>query len=575
MSRSSAAPSGWNVGRLTRPRIFAPVLLGSALALSLWLGGRGVPIDDEGAVLALAGRVLDGEVFYRDLDAYYFPGAIHLLAGWMALFGETVNAARELAALVFTLCVGCLYATSLRLTDTRRAALFGAGLLAFKSFAAPAFTSYMYSDVALGCAAAAAALLVRLDGRRAAGMRIAIGALLGLATASKQSLGVLALAAVCALFLLPIRRGGEPGATTGRRMRDVGLLALGFSFVALPLLGMFAADGVLGRALAFGFVRPFVEYLPTSSLSYGEPLLWWRFGSLHGMEAFPYFIGPLWSLLMNHQLGGPALESSLWLVGEAFSRALYSSVPLALGLVAWRSLRALRTASPAPLAARRFDFCAFAAAIFVSAFPRTDLYHVMSVYPFIFLLLFLFDPVEAAAGPRRTRGLALATGVWLAGAGALLLAHQALMTHPMKTARADLMIEPDKAWIEAVVLFLEKQPPSARPFFVYGQSAYYYFLADRYFPWPFVQVYPGMVGGEHGAGLARALVATPPSLVVQGMLGWPGMPSIPSYAGDVQSRVSTAYRAERGFFVAHPPAAGAPPPDWGLQILLPAATAAP
>ena len=40
-------------------------------------------------------------MFYRDIDAYPFPGAHYLLAAVMAAFGEHLGVARALATAVF------------------------------------------------------------------------------------------------------------------------------------------------------------------------------------------------------------------------------------------------------------------------------------------------------------------------------------------------------------------------------------------------------------------------------------------------------------------------------------------
>ena len=90
------------VDAIVRPAIFAPLLTVAGLLVSAWFVNHGLPVPDEGAVLTLAARVMRGQIFYRHLDAYYFPGAIYLLAGWMSIFGEHVNAARWLAAVVFS-----------------------------------------------------------------------------------------------------------------------------------------------------------------------------------------------------------------------------------------------------------------------------------------------------------------------------------------------------------------------------------------------------------------------------------------------------------------------------------------
>ena len=165
MAQTTRGGSDRALSVLVRPAVFAPLLVAASLLLSALFADRGLPTNDEGGILTLAARILNGAVFYLDLDSYHFPGAPYLLAGWMAVFGESVNSARWLAALFFSGLVLGIYSTAVQLLDRERAALAGLGLLGFKVFAAPAFNAYMYSDVALCFSAFAIALIVgRLGG---------------------------------------------------------------------------------------------------------------------------------------------------------------------------------------------------------------------------------------------------------------------------------------------------------------------------------------------------------------------------------------------------------------------------
>ena len=210
----------------SRPRVVAPGLGLAAAATSVWMAGYRLAGSDAGALLTAASKILDGGVFYRDIDSYPFPGAATLLAGVMHLFGESVGVARGLAGLLFTATVLCLYAIALRLMSPGRAAAFGASLLVFKLLAWPSFTAYTYWDVsfAFGCAACAA-LIALPRGRPAL---VAGGLLCGLAVTAKQSLGLpLGPAAplVIGLDARARRRGFSPRAgrtarRAARRRRD-------------------------------------------------------------------------------------------------------------------------------------------------------------------------------------------------------------------------------------------------------------------------------------------------------------------------------------------------------------------
>ncbi|HEM45461.1 MAG TPA: hypothetical protein ENO23_00280, partial [Alphaproteobacteria bacterium] len=79
-----AARTGWARGEAwIAPSRFAPLLLVAAALLSYLYADRDLPFADEGATLTAAARILRGDVFYRDIDAYPFPGAAYLLAGAM------------------------------------------------------------------------------------------------------------------------------------------------------------------------------------------------------------------------------------------------------------------------------------------------------------------------------------------------------------------------------------------------------------------------------------------------------------------------------------------------------------
>ena len=174
---------------LARPRVFAGVLLVLTAVQSWSYASYGLGGSDEGAQLAMAGRILRGDVFYQSIDAYPFPGTQYLLAFAMALFGEHLSVARFLAALVYGGIVVTLYAIALKLVDPKRAALYGVSLFGFKFLAWPAYTSYFYWDVSFLAACIAVLLLLGGSSRDARARLIGIGAATGIAFISKQSIG--------------------------------------------------------------------------------------------------------------------------------------------------------------------------------------------------------------------------------------------------------------------------------------------------------------------------------------------------------------------------------------------------
>jgi hypothetical protein len=559
---------------LVRPPVFAPLLVCLGLAVSAWFANYGLPVGDEGAVLTLAAKILRGAVFYRDLDAYYFPGAAYLLAGWMWLLGESVNVARWLAGGVFSCLLLGLYLTAVQLLDRSRAAIFGLGLLSIKFIAWPAFTAYLYSDLSLCFASFAIALFVGHSYRGASIRLVVAGALVALAMASKQSLGIyLALAGILLLAFSPAGQS-SPQRSLRQRLPEVGSFALGVLVVAVPMLGYFAAQGVLGDLITSGLVRPFLDYLPTSGISFAKVLAWWDLGALRGATGFPYFVGPYWSMLMKGWLPNESWYLVYWTAGEIFSRALYTSVVAAFVVALWRWGRAIRTRRITPAEGKLLAFAILAFAVFISAFPRADLFHVASVYPVVFLLLLcLREPVGGEAGDRVSPRpapwlLACAVALLLFVTASLANVRHARETHRLQLTRADLYIDPSNAWVESLVNCIEETLDPRDRLFVYGHEAYYYFLTARFYPWRFVQIYPGQVGGSHGKPLVRVLRRRPPKLIVRGVRGWHGIPKISSYAYALESFVFAYYDSDKKCFEDHP-MPGVEPPGWVIDVLRP------
>jgi hypothetical protein len=565
MRAADEAPaSPWD--RLCRPALVAPLLAGLGLAVSLWFMNRGLPPNDEGALLTNAAKILQGGVFYRDIDAYPFPAAHYLLAIAMRLFGESVAVARALAILVFEVVLLALYAAALRLLDRPRAALFGLCLLGYKILAWPAFTAYTYSDVSFaGACIAVAALLARLE--RGGRWQLALaGAGAGASIAAKQNLGLPVAAAIAAALLLPgLAQAAPRGAA--QRLRDAGVFALGAAAVLLPGIVWFASQGLLGRLLESGLLRPFTGYLPTSSVSFLTPLAWWQWGSLRDMPAFAYFPGSYWTLLTRSLLPPAALQPLYWGAGELFARLFYSSLPL-LFAAAW--LRARR--EPAGGRGGRLRAAALLAlAATLSAFPRADFFHLVSVHPLLLLLGFALLPRGSAAGPGAldaiTRRLAVAVALALALASALAVPFVAQFQQPLRLPRAELRVHGPTAWVEPIVRYLDEEIPPGEPLFVYGHEAYYYFLADRYTAWPFAQLYPGQEGSDGGRALVEQLERRPPRLIVRGMLNWPALPLLPRYAPHLEAWVGEQYEPDPELARRHPLPAGVAPARGAIAVL--------
>ena len=445
----------------------------------------------------------------------------------MALFGEHLSVARWMAAAFFCGIVASLYATALQLMDRRWAALFGLSLLSFKFLAWPGFSAYLYSDLAFFGACVALAALVGHGFRGAAPRLLLAGAGIGLAFTCKQNVGIYLGAASAAALLFPGLVTGVRGESLRRRLRELALLLLGVAAALAPFLGYFAVQGLLGRMLYSGLIRPLTRYLPTSGIPFSTALAWWRFGEINGDAASPYFVDLYWHMLQQQQLPGPDAYPFYWLAGELFSRLVYTSVPVAF---AWALLRRLRSRSgDDPATARVSLFAWLGLSVVWSAFPRADSFHVFSVYPVVVLLLFAL----CARGARESlRRWAVGTGVALLLATCLLLtsSYRAHLSHRVRLPRAEVWVDPAEAWIEPLVNTITQEVPRGERIFVYGHEAQLYFLIGRFYPWPYSQLYPGQEGGDGGLMLSVLLKRVPPRLVLRGILSWPGIPSLPDYA---------------------------------------------
>jgi 4-amino-4-deoxy-L-arabinose transferase-like glycosyltransferase len=563
MTRASGVPFAY------RPALFVPLLLALAAAVSAWFAPYREPSTDEGALLTAAARILRGGVFYRDLDAYPFPGAHYLLAGAMRLFGEHLGVARATAAAVWCGAVLALYALALQVVSPRRAALFGLLLLVYKFVAWPAFTQYFYWDVAFAWACASCACFM---GRRpGASWRLAAaGICAGLALLSKQNLGIYLAALLAALIVFPRALLGR--STIGSRSRELAALGAG---LALPLLacgGYFAAHGLLDEMLASGLLRPFTGYLPTSGVSFLEPLRWWEIGELARAEALnPYFVEPLWRLIAEERIAHAGLRQALALGGDVFSRLVYSSIPLGLGLVVVLRARGRRDGERD---ARLLALGWLSFAFVLSAFPRADFPHVISIHPPLLLLLFGFaERLEARLGERGRgafrRAEAAAVALALLAAGTLTLHQHRGYPRHVVLERAELWVD-EGSPLESIVRYVSEEVPEGGRLFVFGVEAQYYFLTGRFFPWPFSQLYPGQEGGDQGAEIVSRMLLRPPGLILRGRMDWPGLPEIQDFAGALNQHVNERWQLDRRVFERHPiPGGHAPPYWWNLALLRP------
>jgi hypothetical protein len=533
-----------SLDRICRPAVFAPVLLALSLGVAYWLADRGLPNPDEGAYLTAAAKILRGGVFYREIDAYPFPGSSYLLALAMSVFGEHLSVARALAGAGWCASVLGVYAAALQLMDRRRAALCGVSLLALKFWAFPNFSAYLYSDLALAFALPALALFLRRDPRGNPRQLLVLGGLAGLTLLAKQNTGLYLGGAMAALLLAPPHEGRQ-------RLRNLSLFAGGVAAITLPVAVYFAWHGLLGQMLFSGLIRPFSGYLPTSGVSVLPPLAWWQIGQLREAAGAPYLPILLSEMIQRQLLPGSA--PGWWLAGEFFSRAVYAGLLLAFAAAGVQWLRGRRDASFVAATC-------LCLAIAASAFPRADYPHIINVYPVVLLMLFGLRTGK----PARLTVAGVALGLLLTSL--LAVRYDSFLSHRLSLERANLWVRASDAWVKPLVETVQRNVSPNEPLFVYGHEAHYYFLTDRYFPWPFSQLYPGMAGGDGGKRLAAVVRETRPRLVLDGVASWPGTPRLVKSTADLKATLDALYIHDEGREIAP---ASELPPSWvfGLRRL--------
>jgi len=531
-----------------RPRFFAPLLLVTSACLGAVYARLGVPFSDEGAMLTNAARILQGAIFYRDLDAYPFPLATWVLALAMKLFGEHFTVARVLAVALNCTMVLALYATALRVLEPRRAALFGVLLLALKPLAWPAFTFYLYSEFAFAFTCVSVALLTSGAGRP--GRLLLAGLCAAAVVLAKQNLGFGLVAASGVLLFLPGFRVDE--ADRHERLRDLTSFGVGVALPVLAFLAVLTWQGVLVSGVESGLVRPFTGYLPTSGVPFAPMLAWWNLGSigLEGGAANYLPLHPLRAVKDFHSDPTAGSRAAVLLL-EAGARFVYTSIPLAFlaSFLFW--LRPARDSADRGARRKLFGLALVAVAVALSAWPRADIYHVLHIYPLTALVLFALG--QQVAGRDRPPWLTAAlVAVVAIGSASTTRWFLARTTIPVRLERADLFVEPRDAFLEPVVRGIRAEVAHGAPIYVYGPEALYYFLSDRYGTWVFPQPYPGQTGAGGGEEVVDRLRRDPPHLVVRGRIRVGGLPDVREYAPALDRYLKQHYVKDRAFFARHP-----------------------
>ena len=559
---SSPAPDAARRGHMPAIAV-ASTLTVAAVAISVPFLRLWPPSEDEGAMLTGAVKLLRGGIFYRDVAAYPTPGAWYLLAGAMRLGGESVMTARVLTLIAFALTVGLFYLIARRVLSPGLSLSYATALLAIKFWAWPAWSMYLYADVAFALASAGIlAFLVGWERQRRVHFFVA-GFLLGAAALCKQTVGAYPAFAGLAVLLLACGAAARRSQGWQRLCRVLAapysagyslrflaaLVAGGVMALAVPAV-YFAIHGLFSEMLAATVVGPVSGYLPLSRVSYLEMLDWSHFRALSETALSPYRV----PVLGVPVFGWTATDTATRLWGswcEAYVRVMYLLVPVFLVVPAVLLARRIRNGARNGDAGTRpvvVPALALMAGLFASALPRADYYHVIDVAPAWVLAGFIgFALAAEMAQLGRWRrpivsGVACATVAWFAvgalGMAALWRQSSYVLELPrcgrVKTTALHL-------GIDVVVSHVRRHTSPRTPLFVLGPEAYLYFLTDRYSPWPFAQLYPGQAGADDGAQLARLIERKRIPYIIRGKLSPSGLPHLASYAPALVTYVSRCY----------------------------------
>ncbi|HEU5317315.1 MAG TPA: hypothetical protein VFX49_14490 [Chloroflexota bacterium] len=384
-----------------------PLTLAAVISLSflhfLRIYDRGFNLLDEGFVLHVAERVLQGQVPYRDFFTQLTPGAFLALAAVFKLTGPSVLVGRWVTLLLGLAITAMLYWGGRQLVARPTAAL---AALAFPVWGIGQGWFYPnYSWFALCCAVAAlccALRAIRLTaapdvshrlGANPLAWHAAAGLLCGAAAFCKQNIGLYAAVGLCAATLIALPT------PTPRRVLSTAVLAAASLPIPLALLLWLAANGALDgfvrdavwiplRVFPLDMAAPYPPSwppwpVPTDRPGYGE----WAFRLVCLLPPLPY---------------------ALAIVSLAVSTLLHRGAPTAshrASLAAW---------------------LAFGLAIWATAFPRADFDHVqVALGPAFVLGASGFESIGGMLWRRRGPFIASALlgGFLLAGVGNARLLH--------------------------------------------------------------------------------------------------------------------------------------------------------
>ncbi len=455
-----------------------------------------VPMD-EGQLVAVAIRILEGEILYRDIHTGVGPGIYHLTAALFDLFGHDLRVTRWAQIAVNTGIALTLFTIARRVARAHWAGLTAALFILLTVVGFPVLTMLNYASLSLFLALGALLALQLYLAAGRIGEGLVLGGLLALAALTKQNYGFFAIVAVG--IAIAWSRSRSALADRSLMAATLPVVAAGSS-VALMTTLYFWSHGALGDMVA----ATVIDLVGAQVEAFDNPIPP-IFGSLPRDDPrFVFLYTP--PTLFNQMLqGGTILERPITpLVREVATRLSYG-IPLA-ALVAspfllWRDRR---VSDPRPANESR-SIVVFAVLFALGIFPSAIWSHLAFVLAPILLLMALeLDGLEEVVR-RRT---SIPEPVPAIACVALLLVVTAASIRigstirgwfpiPLDLPGARLHVTPEtSALYHGALRFLDDCAESSEPIFVAPDIPIVYFLSRRPNPTPYDLVIPGNVDGS-------------------------------------------------------------------------------
>ena len=452
---------------------------------------RGANLLDEGSQVAMANRILHGEVIYRDFLTVATPGSFYTVAGLFQLFGPDLMVVRWA---VFALSLGILIVTLIIARHLMSWPFAAASALLTIVWGWFLVAPNLYSWQAMFLALVGLACYLRYSRTYRRWWLVVAGLACGAAIIVKQNTGIYATAAI--LLCIWLSRAFEAGQIWDpwrERWYGTRYFFRGIAIVVLPTLLYLVYLGA-GRHLYENWF-----YYPTQMYPGG---LRFEYPSFYPLAAKPGLetLRQVLPALIGGQVEQPA-AGEIWQKFVLYLPALV--YPLAIVTLVVLLVRKMREedALTAQEGHSLLAVTSFGAVTFLQAWPRADVTHILfGMQPAFVLLGYLCFFCWRAVGHRFSGASipGVAPYATLSQATLLvvmLLPHALLLRNgydytlfgfqneyvPIRAARAGGVRTSvrNAAQIDRVTTYITTHTSPGDPIFVVPWAAGFYFLTDR------------------------------------------------------------------------------------------------